>query len=272
MKAVRDHPDRPPTMQRHVLHMLALRLDWETGAGFASVRVLAADADASEHTAKRATAWARSAQLLVLTRRGGRIDAERVRASEWRLMLPADSSTQGSTTGTLAQGATGGTLGTQGSSSSGPKVPMEPTQGASGDGPSRPSSSRPSTSARVTASASIRGAFPDVTDEEIRSIFQGAIRDRHPRDPDAYIAKLAGNGSLRLPCDRTSAAKLTAACRGGNSARCGLDWCGCRCHAKPAVRDAQGAIICGTCGEPLRVWLDGVARPHAECQPGRPAG
>jgi hypothetical protein len=92
---VRDHPKRPPALQRHVLTMLALRMDWYTGRGSATVKTLMADADASKNTVKRATKWARDAGLVVQTRRGHRISAEVTVPSEWQL-------TQGLTPGTLA--------------------------------------------------------------------------------------------------------------------------------------------------------------------------
>lgn len=94
MTALRDHPDRPPAAQRHVLNMLALRLDWSTGCGFASTGQLASDADVDERTVRRATSWARDTDMLVQTRRGHRITADRVIASEWSLTLPVDNDTQ----------------------------------------------------------------------------------------------------------------------------------------------------------------------------------
>jgi hypothetical protein len=77
MKAVRDHPDRPPARQRDVLGMLVLRLDWRTGEGAASAAQLAADADCDERTVRRATLWARGTGMLTRTGRGHRIDGER---------------------------------------------------------------------------------------------------------------------------------------------------------------------------------------------------
>lgn len=148
MAAVRDHPERPASMQCHVLYSLALRLRWSTdrdgaeGTGFASGRQLAGDACASDRTVKRATAWARGHSLLVLTRRGHRISAERNVASEWRLTLPVDNQ--------ATQRATSGTLATQGANGSRPKVPMAATQGDSGAPPSRSRSSRPRSSARAS--------------------------------------------------------------------------------------------------------------------------
>lgn len=88
MKAVRDHPQRPPSAQRDVLFCLALRLDWKTGEGFASTGQLAADADVDERTVRRATGWARKAAMLVQKRRGHRTGDGGTLASEWRLTMP----------------------------------------------------------------------------------------------------------------------------------------------------------------------------------------
>jgi hypothetical protein len=85
LTAIRDHPSRPPAAQRHVLTMLALRMDWKTAQGYASTQQLTADADASKATVKRATAWARGASLLKMISRGHRITADRVTATKWAL-------------------------------------------------------------------------------------------------------------------------------------------------------------------------------------------
>jgi hypothetical protein len=93
LRAIRDHPARPSAQQCHVLTMLALRLDDRTGRGFASLRTVAEDADASKSTVIRATGWARSEPvgLLLRTRRGHRVSAEVQIASEWQLTVPAQS-------------------------------------------------------------------------------------------------------------------------------------------------------------------------------------
>ena len=59
LTAIRAHPKRPPAAQCHVLTMLALRMDWTTGRGFASIHQLGADSDASRATVGRSTKWAR---------------------------------------------------------------------------------------------------------------------------------------------------------------------------------------------------------------------
>src|SRR5450631_1489265 len=82
LKAIRDHPERPAAMQRHVLTMLALRMDWATGAGFAGIRDLMADADASKSTVMRGTSWARDEHFLIRTRRGHYISAQTTIASQ----------------------------------------------------------------------------------------------------------------------------------------------------------------------------------------------
>jgi hypothetical protein len=86
--AIRDHPERPPPMQCHVLTMLGLRMNWSTGTGYASTGQLVADSDANERTIRRATAWARSSELLLQTRRGHRLGNGQVAASEWKLTQP----------------------------------------------------------------------------------------------------------------------------------------------------------------------------------------
>lgn len=100
--AIRDHPNRPPAHQRHVLTMLALRMDWTTGRGYVGTRDLMADADVCRNTVMRATSWARQEQLLMRTRRGHYINAQTTIASEWWLTRPQDQS-QGLPTETLGQ-------------------------------------------------------------------------------------------------------------------------------------------------------------------------
>jgi hypothetical protein len=86
--AVRDHPNRPPLTQCHVLTMLALRMNWATGRGFASMQQLSADSGASEATVKRSTKWGRDSGHLVQVRRGHYISAERKAATVWQLTQP----------------------------------------------------------------------------------------------------------------------------------------------------------------------------------------
>jgi hypothetical protein len=75
-------------MQRHVLTMLALRMNWATGRGYASTRQLDGDADVEERTVRRATKWARDTGFLIRARRGHYISKETAIASEWCLTLP----------------------------------------------------------------------------------------------------------------------------------------------------------------------------------------
>ena len=141
MAAVRDHPGRPSPMQCHVLNCLALRMDWQTGAGFASTGTLATDAAAGNAPSG--------------TRPPGRA-------------RPRCSRRPGAVTGS----ATAGRWGRNGSSgcqtSTGTQVPDEPISTGTEGGlnrhgeasqpartapPSRTSSSRTSSSARGRASA-----------------------------------------------------------------------------------------------------------------------
>lgn len=98
LTGIRDHPKRPPLGQSHALTMLALRMDWRTGCGFASTQGVSDDANVTARTVIRATVWAREFGYLVQTRRGHYVSPGRVIASEWRLTMPS----QGDTGDTLA--------------------------------------------------------------------------------------------------------------------------------------------------------------------------
>lgn len=86
LSLVYNHPGRPPTAQRDILTALAVTyLDWGDGTGYASIAMLAEYTGHTQGTVKAALRWARSARLLVQTKRGHRIDDKRAVASEWRL-------------------------------------------------------------------------------------------------------------------------------------------------------------------------------------------
>jgi hypothetical protein len=219
LTAIRDHPERPPPMQRHVLAMLGLRMDWATGRGFASTQQLGADSDASKATIVRATMWARGAAFLVQTRRGHRLGNGQAAASEWQL-------TQGLTHDTLnSQGLNGhASRSQQGDLKVSPETHHQES-----------STSQSSSSPRARAAGIIRGAFPDAADEEIEAITENIKNAHQPRNLPAYIASLAAGGDLRLPCDVAAAGAHSEACRSGDSSLCVWSWCSCRCHVKVAA-------------------------------------
>jgi hypothetical protein len=204
LTAVRDHPDRPAALQRHALTMLALRLDWATGRGFASMRDIAADADASDHTVKRATSWARSDKvgLLLCTRRGHRLGNGTTVASEWQLTMPE---------GDQSLGATGGTLTSQGANGTRLKVPTGAPQGASGATHQESSTSQPSSSAPAAADA-IRAAVPGATDNEIEIYLANIAKERAPANLARYVAAMkaashvTGLAAIRAERERAAAA------------------------------------------------------------------
>jgi hypothetical protein len=223
MAAVRDHPDRPPSRQFLVLACLALRMNWRTGTGYASGRTLGKDADCGASTVGRATAWARKHDLLVMEERGHRLTDESVKATRWRLRLPSQQVTRD----TLGSGPTGQWRH--------PNRSMAASQPVSPDPLSRPSTSRPTSSrAGARAAGIIRAAYPDATDDEIKTITKD--RTGHgARDLAAVLAHEAREGALRLPCDRAGPGGHSEACRNGDSGRCGMDWCECRCHTPAAT-------------------------------------
>jgi hypothetical protein len=190
LKAIRDHPDRPAALQRHVLTMLALRMDYKTGRGFASVAQLGADADAGKSTVVRATGWARREALLIRTRKGHRIDAERKAASEWQ----------------LTQGVTPDTLATQGVNGSDPRCqqdrPKVSAQTHHQDLSSSESSSSPRARVREELSAAdaaeadlikmVISEIKNATGADIQAGWAVRIKytildGRAPADPAAYI-------------------------------------------------------------------------------------
>lgn len=152
LKAVRDHPDKPAPMQCHVLTMLAVRMDWKSGDGFASMQMLAEDARVSQHTAKRATTWARRPckcdvkgaecaehRLLHRIRRGSSTAV----ASVWQLELPSERSTDGTLNG--AEGSNGtssriqrATLKVPAETDHQDPGPQDPGSSANGDGAKAP--------------------------------------------------------------------------------------------------------------------------------------
>ena len=203
LKAIRDHPEPLPAEQFRVLTMLALRLDWTSGEGFASTRQLAADARASKSTVLRATDWARQAGLLKEVKRGHRLGDGRTRATEWAL---------------ISQGVSSDTLKTV------VKVSAEQSQGVTGVPhqepvpPSRPVGSSPksvvasrraSRRARpaverdakiafvrraVTISCGAQEASEDnITDGQAVAFWYQYVGNRRPADPVAYLCKIIGD-------------------------------------------------------------------------------
>jgi hypothetical protein len=176
LKAVRDHPDRPPAAQCHALTMLALRMNWATGSGYASTGQLAADADVEERTIRRTTSWARKHGLLVQTRRGHRLGNGQVAASEWQISQPV----------------TGDLLSSQpdnGHASTGLQGHLNRTAAHHHQelSPSGPSSSLRDPSERALADA---GA----TEEEIREIVKKIKNNPAVRRAGAYLKAAIANG------------------------------------------------------------------------------
>jgi len=141
--AIRDHPNKPAAAQCHVLTVLALRLDWASGTGHASLEVLTKDAGVEERTARRAIDWARGMPrderfFLARTRRGHRLGDGTRLASEWLLRLPTQLDTEALLR--FSSGQQGGLNRT-----------LSASQPDSSTAPSRPSSSRPSSSRAVGA-------------------------------------------------------------------------------------------------------------------------
>jgi hypothetical protein len=164
-----------------VLLMLALRLDWATGTGYASTAQLCADTGASEITVRRALAWARKAGLLNRTRRGHRLGNGRAVASEWALALPSQPVTKKG----LSQDSQPVTkAGLRNLNRS-----VEASQPVSPAPPSRPSTSRPPYQGSALAEPS-----PDKGAHSRRATPDGAARPRaeeqeNPAEPEPVQAE-----------------------------------------------------------------------------------
>jgi hypothetical protein len=190
-KAVRDAPDRPPPMQRLVLDSLTLRVDWQTGKGFASAAALAGDADVGERTVRRATAWARGRGLLVMEKRGHRLTDEAAKATEWLLRLPP----QPATGGRLEDAPTGHgrPVGEAQPAKRGhPNRPIEASQPVSPAPPSRPITSRPSTSPARAARDPRTLLLGLGADERLTEHITGWLDDRGIGDPFGYLLGIIG--------------------------------------------------------------------------------
>jgi len=175
--AVRDYPGRPASGRLDVLAMLALRLDWTTGAGFVSIGQIAADAAVSASTVKRAIRWAIGAGLLVQTRRGHRLGNGQVMASEWRLSQPV-------TRDPLRTVSTGQRASLNGSNG--------PPQRVTGDPPSRPVFIK---TCHSSARARVRdrlAAEVGATETEIDWIIEHC--GRRAANPDRYLLAVLDNG------------------------------------------------------------------------------
>ena len=90
LNAMYCHPARPPALQRDVLTALAVKfMDWGTGAGCASIEMLADFCKAGRSTVQRALRWGLKASLMIRTKRGHNLWNGGAVASEWLLTLPA---------------------------------------------------------------------------------------------------------------------------------------------------------------------------------------
>ncbi len=197
LTAIRDHPQRPAAMQCHVLTMLALRLNWESGTGFCSTTQLMTDADASKSTVMRATSWARRSELLLRTRRGHRVSADVVIASEWQL-------TQGVTADTLAV--------TQGVNGSNPRCQQDRPKVSAETHHQESSTSEPSPSLARALSA-LQDAGHDVTEREAGAILQN-LAANGARDSLAVLRSIIKDGraaEIIIEAQQAQAAILPAA-------------------------------------------------------------
>jgi hypothetical protein len=87
--------------------------------------------------------------------------------------------------------------------------------------------------AREPAALIILAAYPSATDDEIETMIKDRIANG-ARSAAAVLAHETRQGTLRLPCDQDGPGPHSDECRDGDSSRCGMEWCTCRCHTEAA--------------------------------------
>lgn len=231
--ALGDMPDR----QLRLLIALATWMGDYTRTVRLGFDQLVTDTGKSHNTIRKARRELEDATKLVSERGDGR-----GHMTLWTVLCLPEKGTNG--IGTLSDDEKGtnvlGTLpgGGKGTNSGSERVP---TEGDKGYQPKRADQRKPDRELNRIAKPSspalpeldiIRSAFPDVTEGEAESIIRD-IRDEGVRSVAGVIRHRIGEGSLRLPCD-ASTAPHSDECRRGDSAECWPGWCKCRCHVKPA--------------------------------------
>jgi hypothetical protein len=178
--ALREHSSgRLDHAQYRALVSLALRLDWKSGKGFASIAEVAADADCGPATVKRAITWARGRGLLERTARGHSVGrGSSARASEYLTSIPS-------------QGITGEPLrAVSRDHGDGFKGSRMPFQGITREPPSKSSTSKSSTSSvGARATGLLREVDATVTDEESAEVLN-ILRGQGARDPVAVLRSM----------------------------------------------------------------------------------
>jgi hypothetical protein len=178
--ALREYSAGLDHAQHRALVSLALRLDWKTGEGYASIADLAADADCGPATVKRAITWARDRGLLERTARGHSIGrGSSAKASEYLTRIPS----QGITREPLRAVSRDHGDGFKGSRRQSQGITHEPT--------SKSSTSKSSTSSGgARATDLLRAVDAHATEEESAEVLN-ILSGQGARDPVAVLRTMS---------------------------------------------------------------------------------
>lgn len=100
-------------------------------------------------------------------------------------------------------------------------LPMPSDSSARGDVCDTPSSGNGVSHTTARGVAQVSSGVSHTTPEEF-------LKNSGRRAPRARAGSAVAVAAQ--PCDRDGEGPHSEACRHGQSARCGIDWCGCRCH------------------------------------------
>lgn len=207
-----------------LIYLAVMRLDYGTGSGYCAVQSLAEGTGWHPATVKRALTIARQVDppLLARTRRGHRISAENVTASEWQVLYPPMPTAQGNDVGNPT--AHGGNLGTDPTSQSPqPNSALVHTQqrtGAPLTGFESPSGDE-SSSLSQPGHRELLAIDPDVTERETKEVLN-LLTSRGARSPLAVLRREIADGNgyaliaeVRHQADRAEWARYVADDDGG---------------------------------------------------------
>ena len=206
LTAIRDHPDPLPDAQYRALVGLALRLDWRTGAGFASVAEVAMDARCHRTTAQHAMAWACERGLLERVKRGRHVGrGSSGKASDWRTRVPPQPVIRGRLP--ASQRRASATLRTLATSQPDPgNVAIEPWQRRAGATPSKSYTSKSSPSTRERAHDDPRAELASLGADERRSTSSSERSRATPRSKTLTPTSARSSPTATAPSSPTSPA------------------------------------------------------------------
>lgn len=240
-----EYPELTSAHRDLLAYVATKRLDFGSGAGYCSERVVADALGVNESTVRRAFAMARKLGLMERTRRGHRLGDGRVISSEWQVIYPPIPTGQGSPVeNSTAQESPVDPISTGQRKQSQPGATDPPTGIEVDTGIEEPLSQAP------TDAGLLRAAVPDADEREIEQALTD-LETRHAfreiRTVRGYLKTLIRNGDAHALIEEARSALArdegprSEACKSG-SHECaygdGDGWCTCRCHVTVRIGGA----------------------------------